>query len=93
MNCIDQVKLALNAGLVPFIQGSPGLGKSAIVKQIAKFAKLKVIDLRLAQCDITDLNGFPKLDGDKARYLPMETFPIESDPIPKGYNGWLLFLN
>ena len=46
----------IQAGLVPFLKGSPGIGKSAIVHALAKQYKLKVIDLRLSQCDPTDLN-------------------------------------
>ena len=37
--------------------------------------------------------GFPTITGEKASYKPMDTFPIEGDTVPKGYNGWLLFLD
>lgn len=46
----------IRAHLVPMLVGSPGSGKSQIVHQIAAEYKLKVIDLRLSQCDPTDLN-------------------------------------
>lgn len=81
------------AKLVPMLVGSPGCGKSQIVHQIAEAYNLKVIDLRLSQCDPTDLSGFPHIAGNRASYVPMNTFPIEGDPIPSGYNGWLLFLD
>lgn len=45
------------ARLVPMVTSSPGLGKSSIAKQIAEKQNLFVIDLRLAQCDPTDLNN------------------------------------
>lgn len=83
----------IQAKIVPMLTGSPGMGKSAIVKDIAKTYGLKVIDLRLSQCDPVDLMGFPSIQGTRAGYLPMETFPLEGDPIPEGYNGWLLFLD
>lgn len=83
----------IKARLVPMVEGSPGTGKSQIVHQIAQEYGLKVIDLRLSQCDPTDLMGFPTITGNKAGYRPMETFPIEGDPIPEGYSGWLLFLD
>lgn len=83
----------IRAKIVVMLSGSPGIGKSHIVHQIAKAHGLKVIDLRLAQCDPCDLMGFPMIDGEKASYKPMDTFPIEEDPIPKGYNGWLLFMD
>lgn len=31
--------------------------------------------------------------GKKATYAPMTTFPLATDPVPDGYNGWLLFLD
>ena len=83
----------IRARLVPMLQGSPGTGKSSIIHQVAKDFRLFVIDLRLAQCDPTDLGGFPHIVGKRASYLPMDTFPIEGDAIPEGYDGWLLFLD
>jgi hypothetical protein len=84
---------ALLAKKVPMLHGSPGTGKSSIVKAVAKEHGLKVIDLRLAQCDPTDLLGFPTIVGDRSGYRPMDTFPIEGDTVPEGFNGWLLFLD
>ena len=89
----SMIKKYLLARLVPMLVGSPGCGKSQIVHQIAKEYKLKVIDLRLSQCDPTDLLGMPTIVGKKADYLPMATFPIEGDAIPEGYTGWMLFLD
>ena len=83
----------LKAKLVPMLVGSPGCGKSQIAYQVGDDYNLKVIDLRLSQCDPTDLLGFPNIIGHKAGYVPMETFPIEGDKIPEGYSGWLLFLD
>lgn len=90
---IKMLKICLKSNVVPFIQGSPGIGKSDIVRSIANKANLQVIDVRLSQCDPSDLLGFPKLTGAKAEYLPMAQFPIEGDTVPEGCNGWLLFLN
>lgn len=90
---VDLIVTALKAKLVTMIHGSPAIGKSAIVKQIAQQFGLKVIDLRLSQCDPTDLMGFPSIKGDKAAYTPMDTFPVEGDKVPEGYEGWLLFLD
>lgn len=93
VDAIDMIKVYLAAGLVPYIVGSPGVGKSDTVKTIAKQRRLKVIDLRLSQCDPTDLNGFPQTNGKKGTYIPMDTFPLDTDDIPDGYDGWLLFLD
>lgn len=89
----DMLCYFLKARLVPLIVGSPGLGKSQICQQIANEFGLLLIDVRLGQCDVTDLLGFPQIKGDKASYIPMATFPIEGDQIPKGYNGWLLLFD
>lgn len=87
------ISIALQARLAPMIHGSPAVGKSSVVRQVANKFGLKLIDLRLSQCDPTDLMGFPSIIGERAGYKPMDTFPIEGDPLPKGYNGWLLFLD
>lgn len=90
---VNMISQYLLAKLVPLIAGSPGIGKSGIVKSIADNYNLQVIDLRLSQCDPTDLGGFPTIVGEKADYMPMKHFPIKGDPLPKGKNGWLLFLD
>jgi len=87
------ITACIKSGLVAMLAGSPGIGKSAIAHNIADEWKLKVIDLRLSQCDPTDLLGFPNIIGKKAGYVPMETFPMEGDLIPDGFNGWLLLLD
>ena len=93
------ITAAIKAKVVPMIHGSPGIGKSQIVYQIAKTYNLLVIDIRLSQCDPTDLAGFPTIAGGKADYVPMAHFPIEGDAMPinpetgERYAGWLLFLD
>ena len=87
------ITAAIKAKVVPMLKGSPGTGKSQIIYQIAEEYNLQVIDIRLSQCDPTDLAGFPTITGDKADYLPMKHFPIEGDPLPPGKTGWLLFLD
>ena len=52
----DLLTTALKAKLVPMLHGSPAVGKSSVVKEIAQHFNLKLIDLRLSQCDPTDLN-------------------------------------
>lgn len=83
----------MNVGLVPLLKGSPGTGKSSIMMAIAKERNLKLIDIRLAQIDEVELNGFPDLDGPKASYKQFDIFPTEGDEIPEGYDGWLLFFD
>ena len=91
----DYLSSVMMAGITPMVKGPPAIGKSDIIRQIAKKYNLFVIDLRLSQCDITDLNGFPALNEarTKSSFVPMDTFPMEDDDIPTGYDGWLLFLD
>lgn len=81
-------------GLVPFIVGSPGVGKSDIVKQICEENDFELIDLRLSQLEPVDLNGFPHVENGRMTYLPMDNIPLaDMDSLPEGKKGWILFLD
>jgi hypothetical protein len=92
---ISMVTTFIKCTIVPMIHGSPGIGKSEIVRQIAADYGLFLIDVRLSTLDPTDLAGFPQIDAarQKAGYVPMDTFPLEGEQPPAGYNGWLLFFD
>lgn len=85
----------IQAGLVPFIQSSPGIGKSAIVRSIAQDFSLELIDHRLSTSEPTDMTGLPRFDQfGNAYFAPfVELFPLEDSEIPPGKEGWLLFLD
>lgn len=87
--------IAMKADVVPFIIGEPGMGKSAIVKEIAEKENLELIDLRLSQLMVYDLAGLisPDEHRTKAKYLPVDIFPLEGDDLPKGKSGYCLFLD
>lgn len=91
--CARQIELAIRAKKVPFTKGKPGCGKSAMHRLVADKFKLKFIDFRLAQCDPTDLLGFPGIKDGRSVFHPPESFPLEGDPIPEGYDGWYLCLD
>lgn len=65
-----------------FIWGKSGIGKSALLNQIASTMKRQVNDMRLSQLDSIDLRGFPMPDAKKKSmgYLPSEDLPRENDP-------------
>ena len=94
-NAAAMVEVYLQCGLVPFLHGSPGIGKTEVIHQIAEKYNLKLIDVRLGQSDPVDMNGlpFPDEKSRKVGYLPFDTFPVEGDSTPAGYSGWLLFLD
>lgn len=85
----------LKAGIVPFMHGSPAIGKSALAAMIAEAFGLVLIDVRLAECDPCEIGGFPYFNQatGKASYYPLDTFPTSNDKIPEGYKGWLLLLD
>lgn len=94
----SMIERCIRAKLVPFVQGSPGLGKSAVVRELAKTYNLKLLDVRLAQVEPTDLNGFPHIADGRSSYAPPTYLPLEGDELPvdaagKPMNGWLLFLD
>lgn len=41
------------------IWGAPGIGKSALVKQVAREMAMELVDIRLSQTEPTDLRGIP----------------------------------
>lgn len=86
---VRMVIKTIQVGLVPMIHGSPAIGKSGIVHQIAEQFNLYLIDLRLSQCDPTDLMGFPQINAaiGRAGYVPMDTFPIEGEAMPIKQQG------
>lgn len=89
----QMIVATMQCGLIPFLIGSPGIGKSEIYQSIADEGKLFLIDLRVSGSDPTDFNGFPDCNGKKATYLPFDTIPVVGDKIPDGYVGWLLLLD
>ena len=105
--CKDIVTHLLKARLVPCIESAPGMGKSAMAKQIAESLDLFLVDVRLSTIDQTELNGFAAVqektlaDGSVtkvASYLPMDIWPIEGTPTPlkpdgTAYKGWLILLD
>ncbi len=60
-----------------FIWGSPGVGKSSLVAQIATQKNMKFIDLRLSLLDPTDLRGIPFFENEtkKAVWAKPEFLP------------------
>jgi hypothetical protein len=85
----------LEAGLVPVLESSPGMGKSSIMREIAQELGLFLIDHRLSTSAPEDLSGLPRFRADgTAEFAPFaDLFPLRGAVIPKGYNGWLLFLD
>lgn len=69
------------ARLVPPIMlwGPPGVGKSAIVHDVAGQLDVPVIDVRLAQREPVDMRGLPVPEGDSVRWLVASEWPRDPD--------------
>lgn len=88
------VKALIASGIPTNLLSSPGLGKSDLIKAIAKDLNLKLIDVRLSTCDPTDLTGLPNIQNGRSVWSPNSVFPLQGmDELPDGYDGFLLFLD
>lgn len=101
------IKDCAYAGLVPFVQSSPGMGKSSIMRSVAKELNLSLIDHRLSTSAPEDLSGLPTfLDKQavndegvirswrEAAFVPFaDLFPLDTTPLVEGTQGWMLFLD
>lgn len=70
-----------------FIHGSPGIGKSYIVAEVAKKHGLELVDVRLSQMDPVDLRGVPAIRDEQTVWMPPVFFPRDNES-----NG-ILFLD
>lgn len=65
-----------------FMWGGPGIGKSAIVKQIAEERDIGFLDFRLAQVDPVDLRGpLMQTEDGEMRWLTPSAFPDDGEGI------------
>jgi hypothetical protein len=98
-NCVTTVKPSyaamsiecfLRARTPVFLWGPPGIGKSDVVRQVAKRAGRTVIDIRAVQFDPVDLRGIPARDkrGYTVWSIP-DLLPREDRDGPEG----ILFLD
>lgn len=83
----------IQAGIPVNLLASPGVGKSDLIKAVAKKLNLFLIDVRLSTCDPCDLTGLPSIENGRSVWSPNTAFPLATDTIPAGYDGWLLFLD
>ena len=80
----------LSASLPPvMVWGAPGVGKTTIVKSLAKEMGLGFVDVRLAQMESIDIRGLPLPDKEKhcVQWLPSSIFPTDNS------KGGIIFLD
>ena len=81
------INLCIEASQPVMLHGSPGVGKSDVVRQVAAQRGIDMIDLRLSQLDPVDLRGVPSVDHEKK-----QTTWNAPDFLPKDGKG-ILFLD
>lgn len=74
-----QLQTLIDTDIPVFIHGSPGIGKSYIVNDIAKQNGLELIDVRLSQLDAVDLRGIPTISNEQTKWMPPVFLPSDKD--------------
>lgn len=69
----------IGADIPVFIHGSPGIGKSYIVAEVAKKHALELVDVRLSQMDPVDLRGVPAIRDEQTVWMAPVFFPRDEN--------------
>lgn len=83
------IEASLQADQPIYLEGAPGIGKTAIVRAIAKARRMPVETLVLSQCDPADVGGVPMRDQGTGALLRLPVGPIRR----ACDTGCLLFLD
>jgi hypothetical protein len=71
----EALNLLIDAKQPTMLHGSPGVGKSQVVKQVADKKGMKFIDLRLSQLDPVDLRGVPSIKNGQTTWNAPDFLP------------------
>lgn len=63
------------------LHGSPGVGKSDVIRQVADELNVKLIDIRLSQLDPVDLRGIPSVTAGKTIWNQPSFLPVDGEGI------------
>lgn len=66
---INAMKTAIRANRPIFLHGSPGIGKSDMVRAVTNELGYELVDLRVSQLDPVDIRGLPTVDREQNRTL------------------------
>ena len=80
---IETMRSLIDSKIPTFLWGAPGIGKSSIIKQLARKKGIECIDLRLSLMDPTDLKGIPfyERESHTALWAPPSFLPREGEGI------------
>lgn len=70
------IKVNILANEVTLLLGKPGIGKSSLIKAVAKELGYRVIDIRLSMCTVEDFLGLPNFINGKATFCPFDMWPV-----------------
>lgn len=73
----NQLRILINTNMPLFIHGSPGIGKSYIVNDIAKEYDYEIRDVRLSQLDAVDLRGIPSIENSQTVWMAPIFLPTD----------------
>ncbi|MDH4945301.1 MoxR family ATPase [Sulfurimonas sp. C5] len=73
------LELLIKTDTPVFIHGSPGIGKSYIVNDLASSNDLEIRDVRLSQLDAVDLRGIPSIHNEQTKWMPPVFLPDDKD--------------
>ena len=90
---IDLLPTYHAANIPLFLWGSPGIGKSTIIRQYSQNIGAVMVDVRLSQFDPVDLRGLPAPSGDSTRWLAPAVLPFTNNPNFPTDRPILLFLD
>ncbi len=79
---VKALSTLIDAGQPTFLWGSPGVGKSSVVKQLAAARSLPLQDIRALLLDPVDLRGLPFVSRDgRSKWATPDFLPQQGDGI------------
>lgn len=87
------IRLAFECQRPIFLHGSPGLGKSDIIKQLGDELGYHVIDVRLSLWEPTDIKGIPYFDSNTGTMVWAPPSELPSEEFAATHKGIILFLD
>lgn len=90
---IAAVSACLDLNVALMLWGSPGVGKSDVVRHVAAQRDAQLLDIRLSQYDSVDLRGTPMPHNGLTVWNPPATLPFEGNPHFDPTRPIILFLD
>lgn len=80
----EQLVFNIHADVPAFIWGSPGIGKSQLVNQVATALGYQVEDIRTSSLDPVDFRGLPRIDvaNNRTTWAAPDFLPTGNEPKP-----------